>query len=88
MGWLGWILPGLITGFVARLIVPTGRRFGCLGTIVLGILGSVLGGALGSLIAGDDFELTRAGWIGSIVGAVVILVVLRVLGPEDTRRPR
>lgn len=88
MGWLAWILPGLITGFVARVIVPTGRRFGCLGTILLGITGSLVGGALGSLIAGDDFEVTRAGWIGSVVGAVLILVVLRVVGSEDPHRPR
>ena len=85
MAWLGWIVPGLIAGFIARLIVPTGRRLGCLGTIVVGMLGSLVGGTLGSLLAGDDFELTRSGWIGSIIGAVVILVVVRFTDAGSAR---
>ena len=77
MGVLGLILPGLIVGLVARLLVPTGRRYGCLGTILLGIVGSLVGGTLASVLAGDGFEVATAGWIGSVVGAVIVLAVIR-----------
>ena len=44
---------------------------------MLGILGSVLGGTLASLLSDDGFGLARSGWIGSIVGAVLILLTAR-----------
>ena len=74
---LGLILPGLIVGLIARMIVPTGRRYGCLGTILLGIVGSLVGGTLASVVAGDGVSISTAGWIGSVVGAVIVLLVLR-----------
>ncbi len=77
MGPLGWIFVGLVTGLVARVFVHTGRRFGCLGTILLGIVGSFVGGLLGSLLSGDGLDLEASGWIGSIVGAMVVLAVIR-----------
>ncbi|MEQ8839853.1 MAG: GlsB/YeaQ/YmgE family stress response membrane protein [Acidimicrobiales bacterium] len=76
---LSWIVPGLIVGLVARVFVPTGRDWGCLGTILLGIAGSFAGGLIASLMADGDFEVQRTeSWIGATVGAIVILVVLRV----------
>ncbi|NIR41772.1 MAG: GlsB/YeaQ/YmgE family stress response membrane protein [Actinobacteria bacterium] len=80
---LAWIVPGLVAGLIARMVVPTGRRYGCLGTILLGIAGSFVGGALASLVSDDGLALDRASWIGSILGAIVILVVVRFL---DSRR--
>ena len=79
MGWLSWIVPGLIAGLVARILVPTGRDWGCLGTILLGIAGSFVGGLIASLMADGDFDLSRTeSWIGSTIGAIVILVFIRV----------
>ena len=66
-----------MAGALARLIVPTGKSYGCLGTILLGIVGSLVGGTLASVLAGDGFEISTAGFIGSVVGAVIILIVLR-----------
>ena len=77
MGLLAWIVVGLVAGLIARSVVPTGRHLGCLGTIVLGIVGSVVGGTLASLIRDDGFDLARSGWIGSILGAVLVLVIVR-----------
>ena len=77
MGLLGWIFVGLVTGLVARVFIHTGRRFGCLGTILLGIVGSFVGGMLGSLLAGEGFDVSSSGWIGSIIGAMVVLVIIR-----------
>ena len=77
VSWLGLIIPGLLAGALARLFVPTGRRFGCLGTIALGIVGSLIGGTLASLLAGDGLDVSTAGFIGSVVGAMLLLLVLR-----------
>ena len=83
MGPLGWIFVGLVAGLVARIFVHTGRRFGCLGTILLGIVGSFVGGLLGSLLSGDGLDVEASGWIGSIVGAMVVLVIIRFVDSKD-----
>jgi len=72
------IIVGLIAGFLARAIVP-GRQNLSIGlTLLLGIVGSFVGGFLGYLIfgkdAGDGF-LQPAGIIGSIIGAIIVLVI-------------
>ena len=79
MSWLGLIGIGFVAGLIARMFIHTGRRFGCLGTILLGIAGSFVGGLLGSLLTDNSFDIGTSGWIGSIVGAIVILVVVRFL---------
>ena len=77
--WLAWIIVGLIAGAVAARVV-TGRGFGCLADIVVGIAGALIGGyLLGALF---NVEGT-VGFIGSIVvaflGAAVLLSVLKLL---------
>lgn len=78
MGWLSWIIPGLLAGAFARVLVPTGKRFGCIGTMLLGMAGSFVGGTLGSLMSGDGWDVSRGGFIGSVVGAALVLVFIRV----------
>jgi uncharacterized membrane protein YeaQ/YmgE (transglycosylase-associated protein family) len=72
MGIIGTILIGLIVGFVARLLHPGKDGLGIIMTSLLGIAGSLLatygGQALGIYHAGEG-----AGFIGAVVGAVVIL---------------
>ncbi len=80
MALLGWLVIGFVVGILARIIVPTGRTYGCLGTILLGIVGSIVGGTLASVLAGDGFDVQPAGFIGSVIGAVAVLVVLRSRG--------
>ncbi|MEM9201411.1 MAG: GlsB/YeaQ/YmgE family stress response membrane protein [Actinomycetota bacterium] len=77
MSFLGLIIPGLVVGLIARVLVPTGRHYGCLGTMLLGIIGSLVGGTLASVLAGDGFEISGAGWIGSVVGAAIVLLIVR-----------
>ena len=72
------IVIGLIAGALARLIVP-GRQSMSIGmTLLLGIVGSFVGGFLGKLLfgadAGDGF-LQPAGIIGSIIGAIIVLLI-------------
>lgn len=80
MGIVGWIVTGLIVGAIARLLVPGPHRLGCIGTSVLGILGSVVGGTIINSLLGNDFQLRTTNWLGAVFGAVVLLVVGRVIG--------
>ncbi len=72
------IVVGAIAGFVARLLVPGRQDLSVVATIVLGIVGSLIGGMLGYLLFGkdaDDGLFQPAGIIGSIIGAVIALVI-------------
>jgi uncharacterized membrane protein YeaQ/YmgE (transglycosylase-associated protein family) len=74
------IVIGAIAGFVARLLVPGRDPMGCLATVVLGILGSFVGGFLGYLLFGKDLDegaLQPSGVLGSIVGAIIVLLIYR-----------
>ena len=83
------ILVGLVAGAVARLVVPGRDPMGIPGTILLGVVGSFVGGFIWNLIqyhrlAPHKFHL--AGIIGSILGAILVLLVLRMTGAERGRR--
>ena len=72
------LIIGLIAGFVARAIVPGDDSMGIGATIVLGIVGSFVGGLLADLLFRNDAEdvgLAPSGLLGSIVGAIVVLLV-------------
>ncbi len=69
------IIVGLIAGFIARAVIPGKQDIGIVATIVLGIVGSLVGNLLGSLLSGRGFELGTSGIIGSILGAIVVLLV-------------
>jgi len=73
-----WLLVvGLIVGLLARFLVPGSDSMGILATIVLGVVGSFVGGLLMSLITTGEMTLTTAGWIGSIIGAVLALLAFK-----------
>ncbi|HEX8100717.1 MAG TPA: GlsB/YeaQ/YmgE family stress response membrane protein [Actinomycetota bacterium] len=81
MNLLWWLLIGLVAGAIARLLVPGRDRLGFLGTILLGLVGSLIGGLIGQLFKSgkQDFlqDFTPAGVIGSIIGAIVALLIYR-----------
>ncbi|PZS30279.1 MAG: GlsB/YeaQ/YmgE family stress response membrane protein [Pseudonocardiales bacterium] len=77
------IVVGLIAGAIARLLVPGRDRIGILGTILIGVIGSFVGGFIGYALFHHDVTegaLQPSGLIGSIVGAVVVLLVYRRFG--------
>ncbi|HEY6797751.1 MAG TPA: GlsB/YeaQ/YmgE family stress response membrane protein [Kineosporiaceae bacterium] len=77
---IAMIIIGAIAGFLARLIVPGPDPMGVVATIVLGIVGSFIGGFLGYLLFGKDASsgaLQPSGLLGSIIGAVIALLVYR-----------
>ena len=81
MGIIGWIIIGLIAGAIARWIMPGPDPMGWLGTIVLGIVGSLVGGTILNLLFGGGLELSAAGILGSILGALIVLFVWRRMRP-------
>jgi len=75
---LGLIVIGLIAGALARLLVPGRDPMGIGATIVLGILGSFAGGFLADVLFRDDTAdrgLSPAGIVGSVIGAVILLLI-------------
>ena len=81
---LGFILMliviGLIAGFVARAVVPGDDSMSIAATIVLGIVGSFVGGFLADALFRDDSEdlgFGPTGLIGSIIGAIIVLLVYK-----------
>jgi uncharacterized membrane protein YeaQ/YmgE (transglycosylase-associated protein family) len=77
MAILVWLLIGLIAGALARLVVPGTDPMGWVGTLILGLAGSLVGGFLGNLIADQEFDVSTAGLLGSMVGAVIVLLIFR-----------
>ncbi len=85
------LIVGLIAGAIARLLVPGRDPIGLLGTIALGVLGSFIGGFLQNLIFYHTLSIRRvhpAGIIGSVIGAIVLLLILRLSGHERGRTRR
>jgi len=85
------VVVGLIAGAVARLLIPGRQHLSIVMTIVLGIVGSFVGGFLGYLIFGKDAAngfLQPSGIIGSIIGAVVVLLIWTRVGGRSTTRTR
>jgi len=77
---LTWIIVGAIVGVIARFLVPGPDPLGWVGTIVLGIVGSFVGGFLANLIFAGQASVQPAGWIGSIIGAIIVLLIWRAMG--------
>ncbi len=76
------IIIGLIAGALARLVVPGRDPMSIPETILLGIVGSFIGGFLGYLLFSIDLDeggLQPAGIVGSLVGAVIALLIWRAM---------
>ena len=83
-----WLIIGLVAGALARLLVPGRDAMGWGGTLILGLVGSVVGGFLGDLLTRGDQDLSPAGLIGSVLGAIVALLAWRAMsGNRGARRP-
>jgi uncharacterized membrane protein YeaQ/YmgE (transglycosylase-associated protein family) len=81
IGWLiGLLFVGLISGAAARGLVPGRQRITVGATIMIGLAGSFVGGFLASLFgSGSIFRLRRTGLIGSVIGAVVVLLLYQAM---------
>lgn len=84
LGLIVWLLViGLVAGALARLLVPGRDPIGIAGTVVLGVVGSFVGGFLGYVLFGKDAAqgaLQPSGIVGSVIGAVIVLLLYRHFG--------
>ncbi|WP_410667545.1 GlsB/YeaQ/YmgE family stress response membrane protein [Amycolatopsis sp. cmx-4-68] len=81
MGFIGWIVLGLIAGVIAKVLMPGKDPGGCIITILLGIAGAFVGGWVGKTLfhveLGTFFDLRT--WGLAVLGALIILVGYRLL---------
>lgn len=76
-----YLIVGFFAGLIARALLPGADHMGFLMTTLLGIVGSVIGGFVGHLFSkpSADSKFHPAGFLMSIVGAIVVLLILRFL---------
>lgn len=67
---------GLVVGAIAKLLMPGKDPGGCIITMLLGLAGAWLGTFLGRMFFGGNYA---AGWIMSIVGAMILLLIYRMI---------
>lgn len=73
---IGWIVFGLVVGALARLLMPGPQPMGFILTCILGIAGSFVGGTIASILSGGSiWDPEPAGWIGAVLGALLILFI-------------
>ncbi len=84
MGIIAWIVFGFIVGLIARALVPGRQGMGFIMTTLLGVAGSLIGGVVASALwGGSATRFEPSGFIGSLIGAIVVLVIAgMVMGPR------
>src|SRR5215471_18763382 len=76
------LVVGLLAGALARLLVPGPDPMSLGGTWLLGVLGSFVGGFLGYVLFGHDISdgpVQVAGIFGSVIGAIILLLIWRAI---------
>lgn len=81
---IGFVVVGLVAGYVARIAVPGPDGLGIIGTTVLGMVGSFVGGVLWEYFAGRSPPRSLAGLAGAILGTIITLLVYRVVMARRT----
>ena len=80
MGLCSWIVFGFVVGLIARFIMPGQQSMGFIRTTLLGVAGSFVGGLLAAIIRGGNWRSpSAAGFIGAVIGAVVLLALNEML---------
>lgn len=74
LAFIGTLIVGLVVGLIARAIKPGDDSMGWIMTIVLGIAGSLIAGYVGRAL-GWYQPGQPAGWIASVIGAIILLVI-------------
>ena len=77
MGFLAFLLLGLIAGAIAKLILPGRQNGGWFATLILGVVGAMLGGWLGSVLFNAPLEefFSIQTWLLAIGGSLIVLLI-------------
>lgn len=78
LGWLSWIIVGILAGALAKLILPGKQGGGFLSTLIFGIIGAIVGGLIAGLIFPGDNAWglwNPLMWVFSTLGAILVLLV-------------
>jgi len=79
MGWIVTIVIGGIVGWLASIVMKTNAQMGLIANVIVGVVGSLLGAWLAGLL-GVPATSAVVGYIISIVGAVILIALLKALG--------
>lgn len=87
MGFLAFLLLGLIAGAIAKAILPGNQGGGWIATLLIGVVGAFLGGWLGSVIFGVGLEefWSIQTWLLAIGGAIIVLVIYGLIVGRSKR---
>jgi uncharacterized membrane protein YeaQ/YmgE (transglycosylase-associated protein family) len=85
LSFIWWLIVGLVVGALARFIMPGRDAMSWIATLLLGVAGSILGGLVSWAIWGTDETGYRpAGFVFSLIGAIVLLWVWRAVKSRST----
>lgn len=86
MSIIGWIVVGLIAGFLAKFVVPGEGPGGVVGDVVIGVVGAFIGGFVFNLFghSGNVSGINAPSIAVAFVGSVVLLFILRMVGGRRT----
>ncbi|HEY1382263.1 MAG TPA: GlsB/YeaQ/YmgE family stress response membrane protein [Dongiaceae bacterium] len=80
MGWLIWIVLGLVAGIIAKLIMPGRDPGGFIVTIILGIVGALVGGFISTRLGfGDVTGFNLPSILIAVLGAILLLIIYRMM---------
>jgi len=79
MGTIAWLAVGIVAGGLARLLVPSRDELGLFGAVVLALIGATIGGLLTNAVVAGGRDLSTAGSIGAILGALATLLTYRTV---------
>ena len=87
MGFLAFLLLGLIAGAIAKAILPGNQGGGWIATLLIGVVGAFLGGWLGSVIFGVGLEefWSIQTWLLAIGGAIIVLLIYGLIVGRSKR---
>ena len=88
MGIIAFIILGLLAGLIAKALLPGDDPGGFIITTIIGVVGAILGGFLAGLLFGADpmdefFDISS--WLTAIVGAMILLLIYRMVAGGSRR---
>ncbi|MGI6877219.1 GlsB/YeaQ/YmgE family stress response membrane protein [Microbacterium sp. gxy059] len=88
MGFIGFLLLGLIAGAIAKLILPGRQGGGWFVTLLLGVVGAMVGGWLGGVIfdVGLDSFFSLSTWLLAIGGSLVVLLIWGIFAGRSAKK--